>query len=94
MPVCPGEFLEFTSMATQLRDALERVTILRRKQVEARTGLSRSSIYARIRPNPNRPGDYDPTFPKPVSLGAKAVGWIEAEVDAWLTAQVEKSRQS
>ena len=81
-------------MAAQIRDALIRVTILRRRQVEARTGLSRSSIYARISPNPNRPGDYDPTFPKPVSLGAKAVGWVEAEIDAWLSAQVEKSRQS
>ena len=70
------------------------LTILRRKQVEARTGLSRSSIYARLRQNPKRPGDYDPTFPKPVSVGAKAVGWIEGEIDAWLTAQVEKSRKA
>ena len=81
-------------MAAEIRDALGRVTILRRKQVEARTGLSRSSIYARISPNPNRPGDYDPTFPKPVSLGAKAVGWVEAEIDAWLAAQIEKSRKA
>ena len=81
-------------MAAQLRDALQRVTILRRKQLEARIGLSRSTIYAKLNPNPNRPGDYDPTFPKPISLGPKAVGWIEAEVDAWLAAQVEKSRQA
>lgn len=78
-------------MAAQNQSAL---TIIRRKQVEARTGLSRSSIYARLRPNPKRPGDYDPTFPKPISVGAKAVGWIEAEIDAWLTAQVEKSRKA
>ena len=45
------------------------LTIIRRKQVEARTGLSRSSIYARLRQNPKRPGDYDPTFPKPISVG-------------------------
>ena len=70
------------------------IRILRRKQVEARTGLSRSSIYARLRHNPKRPGDYDPSFPKPISVGAKAVGWIEAEIDAWLTAQVEKSRKA
>jgi prophage regulatory protein len=70
------------------------LTILRRKQVEARTGLSRSSIYARLKHNPKRPGDYDPTFPKPVSIGAKAVGWIEAEIDAWLAAQVAKSRKA
>lgn len=69
-------------------------TILRRKQVEARTGLSRSTIYAKLQRNPKRPGDYDPTFPRPISLGAKAVGWIEAEIDAWLSAQIEKSRKA
>ena len=78
-------------MAAQIQSAL---TIIRRKQVEARTGLSRSSIYARMRQNPKRPGDYDPTFPKPVSVGAKAVGWIEAEVEAWLAAQIQKSRKA
>ena len=77
-------------MAAQIQSAL---TILRRKQVEVRTGLSRSSIYARLRQNPKRPGDYDPTFPKPISVGAKAVGWIEAEINEWLAAQVEKSRR-
>lgn len=76
-------------MAAQVQNAL---TILRRKQVEARTGLARSTIYSKLRHNPKRPADYDPTFPRPVSLGAKAVGWIEAEIDAWLSAQVEKSR--
>ncbi|WP_153111154.1 helix-turn-helix transcriptional regulator [Propionivibrio limicola] len=78
-------------MAVQIQTAL---TIIRRKQVEARTGLSRSSIYARLRHNPKRPGDYDPTFPKPVSVGAKAVGWIESEVEAWIVAQIQKSRKA
>jgi prophage regulatory protein len=81
----------FFDVTAQIQSAL---TILRRKQVEARTGLSRSSIYARLRHNPKRPGDFDPTFPKPISVGAKAVGWIEAEIVAWLTAQVEKSRKA
>lgn len=69
-------------MAAQIQTAL---TILRRKQVEARTGLSRSTIYERIKTG---------TFPAPVSIGAKAVGWIESEIDSWLTAQVEKSRKA
>ena len=72
-------------MAAQLEEALTRLTILRRKQVEARTGLSRSTIYERIKMG---------TFPAPVSIGAKAVGWIESEIDSWLTAQVEKSRKA
>lgn len=91
MPVRSGERYGALSMVAQINTAL---TIIRRKQVEARTGLSRSSIYARFRQNPKRPGDYDPTFPKPVSVGARAVGWIEAEIDSWLNAQVEKSRKS
>ena len=45
--------------------------------VKARTGLSRSTIYLRISRG---------TFPAPVSLGCRDVGWIEAEVNAWLTA--------
>lgn len=70
-------------------------TILRRKQVQARTGLSRSTIYARL--NPKSP-TYDPTFPKPIDLGLgmknPPVGWIEAEVEAWLSAQIENSRKA
>ncbi len=71
------------------------IRIIRRKQVEARTGLSRSTIYAKMRRNPKRPADYDPTFPLPINLGGgKAVGWIEGEINVWLTAQVEKSRKA
>jgi prophage regulatory protein len=79
---------------TAIREAKE-IRILRRKQVEARTGFSRSTIYAKMRRNPKRPSDYDPTFPLPINLGGgRAVGWIEGEIDAWLTAQVEKSRKA
>ena len=77
-------------MAQQIAKAL---TIIRRKQLEARTSLSRSTIYAKMRKNPKRPSDFDPTFPKPISMGAKAVGWIEAEVEAWLAARVAVSRE-
>ena len=77
-------------MAAQIQSAL---TILRRKQVEARTGLSRSSIYAKLRRNPKRPTEFDPDFPRPIALGPKAVGWIEAEISEWLNAQLQKSRQ-
>ena len=69
-------------MAEQIRDA---VRILRRKQVEAQTGLSRSTLYDYIRAG---------RFPPPVRVGDRAVGWIEAEIDAWLAAQVERSRRN
>jgi prophage regulatory protein len=70
------------------------LTILRRKQVEVRTGLSRSTIYAKLTYNPKRPSDFDPIFPKPVSIGIKAIGWIEAEIEAWIAAQVRKCREA
>jgi prophage regulatory protein len=53
--------------------------ILRLPSVKALTGLSRSTIYLRIS---------DGSFPKPVSLGARAVGWPEHEVAALNAARV------
>lgn len=36
---------------------------------------------------------HDPTFPRQIALGnGRATGWIESEVEDWLTEQVEKSR--
>ena len=58
-------------------------TILRLPDVKRSTGLSRSTIYLRIAQG---------TFPKPVSLGGRAVGWLEAEVQQWLQRRIEASR--
>jgi prophage regulatory protein len=59
-------------------------TILRLPQVKARTGLSRSTIYSRIAQG---------SFPKPVTLGgARAVGWVEAQIESWIDRQVHASR--
>lgn len=51
---------------------------LRRRDVEARTGLSRSTLYAMMAQG---------TFPRPVRLGERAVGWPESEIAAWLEAR-------
>ena len=58
-------------------------TILRLPDVKRSTGLSRSTIYLRIAQG---------TFPKPVSLGGRVVGWLEAEVQQWLRRRIEASR--
>lgn len=68
-------------------------TLIRREQVTAKTGLGCSAIYARMTFNPKRPNDYDPTFPKPVKIGARSVAWVESEVDEWINARVEASRK-
>lgn len=59
--------------------------ILRLPAVKARTGLSRSTIYLRVS---------EGTFPTPVSLGGRAVGWVESEVQDWLARRIEASRKS
>jgi len=60
-------------------------TILRLPAVKNRTGLSRSTIYLRVSQG---------TFPKPVNLGVRAVGWVEAEIQEWLERQIEASRKA
>ena len=59
--------------------------ILRLPAVKTRTGLSRSTIYLRVSQG---------TFPKSVSLGARAVGWVESEIQEWLQRQIEASRKA
>jgi len=60
-------------------------SILRLPAVRARVAMSRSTIYQRVS---------EGTFPRPVNLGKRAVGWLEAEINAWLAAQIERSRKS
>ena len=61
-----------------------RHTILRLPEVKARTGLSRSTIYLRIA---------EGKFPPPINLGERSVGWVEAEIDAWIAKRIELSRR-
>lgn len=49
--------------------------ILKRRAVEAVTGLSRSSVYRLAAAG---------QFPKPISLGPRAVGWRADEIDRWI----------
>ena len=56
---------------------------LRLTEVQARTGLSRSTIYVRLEQG---------HFPRPVELDARAVGWVEAEVDEWIRERIAVSR--
>ena len=60
-----------------------RDNILRLPDVKARTGLSRSSIYAYIK---------DGKFPHHIALGERSVGWYESEVDAWVASRQRVNR--
>jgi predicted DNA-binding transcriptional regulator AlpA len=54
--------------------------IMRRREVESVTGLSRSTIYQRITAG---------TFPAPVHLGARSVGWRVSDIDAFLSSPTD-----
>jgi predicted DNA-binding transcriptional regulator AlpA len=54
--------------------------ILRRADVEVETGLSRSTIYQRIKVG---------TFPAPVKLGMRSVGWRVADIETFLSSPAD-----
>lgn len=58
--------------------------VLRLPAVIARTGLSRSTLYRFIA---------EGKFPKPILIGARAIGFVETEIDDWIEARIRVSRQ-
>ncbi|MCE2541050.1 MAG: AlpA family transcriptional regulator [Acidobacteria bacterium] len=49
--------------------------LLRLPAVLEKTGLRRSVLYALMTPG---------EFPRPLRIGARAVAWLEDEVDEWI----------
>lgn len=58
--------------------------VIRIDELCERLQLSRSWIYQQIALN---------KFPRPISLGTRAVGWIESEINEWLESRVKASRE-
>ncbi|MFZ6759544.1 helix-turn-helix transcriptional regulator [Undibacterium sp. Ji50W] len=64
-------------------DCPRQIVFLRRRSVEAITGLSRSGIYAKMA---------DGTFPKCVRISTKSVRWLEGEVLSWCEKKIKERR--
>lgn len=62
--------------------------ILRLALVLKKLGIARSTLYDWLNPKSPR---YDDTFPKQFKIGARAVGWLEEEVDQWIALKIELS---
>ncbi len=56
---------------------LEERRIVRRDEVSKLTGLARATIYKKVQ---------DRSFPPPIRLGARSVGWRLTDIDTWLQA--------
>lgn len=57
--------------------------ILRLPAVVSRVGLSRSSIYNRMRCG---------AFPRAVNLGGRAIGFAEHEIDRWVRTAIQQGQ--
>lgn len=57
--------------------------VLRLPEVRNRTGLSKSSIYLHIKQG---------SFPRPIPLGVRSVGWLEGDVESWLEQRISAAR--
>ena len=56
--------------------------LLRLPQVKQSTGLSKSTIYARIA---------DGTFPNQIPIGPRLVVWVESDIQKWIGLQIQAS---
>lgn len=65
--------------------------MLRLKQVQERTGLSRSTIYNKLS---SKSPHHDPAFPKQIQVGTDSVRWLESEVQAWIDSRISASRSA
>ncbi|WP_305368919.1 helix-turn-helix transcriptional regulator [Photobacterium leiognathi] len=59
--------------------------IFRISQVCEKVGLARSTIYTYISKG---------KFPAPISLGGRAVGWLENDIEMWIDGRVLESKQN
>ena len=60
---------------------MSKLKFIRLKEVMACTGLARATIYKYMS---------EDSFPKTISLGDRAVAWIESEVVEWMLAKIER----
>jgi len=63
---------------------MDTISFLRMPDVVARTGLSRSSIYAKVKSG---------EFPTSIPIGARSVAWRSDHIDQWIQKCIDDSDQ-
>jgi len=59
--------------------------VLKKPTVLNRVGMSAPTLWRRVK---------DKSFPQPISLGGRSVGWLESEVNEWIKARAALRNQS
>ena len=70
-------------MTTSKNQQTENQRLIRRKEVQAKTGLGASSIYAMMKSG---------EFPQCLNLSERRVAWIESDIDKWIAERVANHR--
>ena len=70
-------------MTTSKNQQNENQRLIRRKEVQAKTGLGASSIYAMMKSG---------EFPQCLNLSERRVAWIESDIDKWIAERVASHR--
>lgn len=65
--------------------------VLRLQEVLDLLSISKSYHFAKLDRNSK---SYDPTYPKPISVGERSVRYIEQEVIDWINARKEERNAS
>lgn len=73
-----------TNDQTALKREDHKNRIIRLKEVLYRTGLSRGGVYARLGKD---------EFPKSISLGGRAVGFLESDIDDWINERIGATKE-
>ena len=72
-------------MTLSKNQQIENSRFIRRKEVQAKTGLGASSIYAMMKQG---------KFPKAITLSERRVAWIESDVDQWISERIASHKAS
>lgn len=64
-------------------NTIENVRLIRRKEVQVKTGLGASSIYAMMKQG---------KFPKAISISERRVAWVEADVNQWISERIASNK--
>ncbi len=70
-------------MTLSKEQKIENVRLIRRKEVQAKTGLGASSIYAMMQQG---------TFPKAINISERRVAWIESDIDLWISERIKSHK--
>ena len=70
-------------MTLSKNQQIENQRLIRRKEVQDKTGLGASSIYAMMKQG---------NFPQCLNLSERRVAWVESDIDQWIAERVANHR--